>query len=47
VPSLSAIPHGAWLALIVAELICSLGLILPAFRKSVARAAPLAEISDR
>ena len=31
VPSLKAIPHGVWLAMSVFELLCSLGLILPAF----------------
>lgn len=42
VPSLSAIPHGAWLAMIGIELLCSLGLILPAFKKSLAILAPIA-----
>jgi peptidoglycan/LPS O-acetylase OafA/YrhL len=42
VPSLSAIPHGAWLAMIGIELLCSLGLILPAFKKSLAILAPVA-----
>ena len=42
VPSLKAIPHGAWLALSVFELLCTLGLILPAFNKSLAILAPVA-----
>jgi len=41
VPSLSAIPHGVWLALSVFELLFSVGLILPAFKKSLAKLAPL------
>jgi len=44
VPSLSAIPHEGWLALIVYELLCSLGLILPALDKSLAILAPIAAI---
>jgi hypothetical protein len=42
VPSLKAIPHGVWLAMIVIELLCSLGLILPAFNKHLAILAPIA-----
>lgn len=42
VPSLSAIPHGAWLAMSGIELLCSLGLVLPAFKKSLAILAPVA-----
>jgi hypothetical protein len=41
VPSLSAIPHSVWLALIVVELLCSIGLIVPAFSQRLARLAPL------
>jgi hypothetical protein len=41
-PSLDAIPHGIWLALIPIELLCSLGLVLPAFHKPLALAAPIA-----
>jgi hypothetical protein len=44
VPSLKAIPHEAWLALIVIELLCSLGLILPALNKHLAILAPIAAI---
>jgi len=42
VPSLSAIPHGIWLGMSVLELLCSLGLIVPAFHKSLAFLIPLA-----
>ena len=42
VPSLKAIPHGAWLAMSVFELLCSLGLILPVFNKSLSILAPIA-----
>ncbi len=42
VPSLKAIPHGVWLAMSVFELLCSLGLILPAFNKRLAVVAPIA-----
>jgi DoxX-like family len=41
-PSLKAIPHGVWLAMSVFELLCSLGLILPAFYKPLAILAPIA-----
>jgi hypothetical protein len=42
VPSLSAIPHGAWLALIAIELLCAIGLIVPAFSRRLAALAPAA-----
>ncbi len=35
VPSLSAIPHGVWLSMSVLEVLCSLGLVLPALSKSL------------
>jgi hypothetical protein len=41
-PSLKAIPHGVWLALAVFELLCCLGLILPAFSSPLAILAPIA-----
>lgn len=41
-PSLAAIPHGAWLAMSVIELLCALALILPAFNKSLAILVPVA-----
>ncbi|PRQ08147.1 DoxX family protein [Enhygromyxa salina] len=44
VPSLSAMPHAAWLALSVIELLCSLALILPAFNKRLAKLAPIAAV---
>jgi hypothetical protein len=42
VPSLKAIPHGVWMALIGLELLCSVGLILPAFSTRLAILAPIA-----
>jgi hypothetical protein len=44
VPSLSAIPHGVWLSMSVIELLCAVGLILPAFNKSLGFLAPLAAV---
>lgn len=44
VPSLSAIPHGVWLAMSVIELICVLGLVLPTFNKRLGILAPIAAI---
>src|SRR5688572_1713754 len=41
VPSLQAIPQAAWMALIGLELLCSLGLILPAFSRNLTRLIPL------
>jgi hypothetical protein len=43
-PSLSAIPNGVWLAMSVVELLCAVGLILPAFNKSLGLLAPAAAI---
>lgn len=42
VPSLKAIPHEVWLAMIVFELLCSLSLVLPAVNKRLAILAPIA-----
>ena len=42
VPSLSAMPHAAWLALAVVELLCVLGLVLPALNRRLAMLIPLA-----
>ena len=42
VPSLKAIPHGVWLALSAIEIVCSLGLVLPALHGSLAILAPVA-----
>jgi uncharacterized membrane protein len=44
VPSLNAIPHRAWLAMGLIELLFSLGLILPAFNKSLGILAPVAAL---
>lgn len=44
VPSLSAIPHGVWMALIVVEILCSLGLVVPAFYRPLAFLVPLAAV---
>jgi hypothetical protein len=44
VPSLSAIPHGLWLAMSVFELLLSLALVLPAFYKPLAILAPIAAL---
>jgi hypothetical protein len=41
-PSLSAIPHGVWLTMSFLEILCSLGLILPAFNKSFGISVPIA-----
>ncbi len=44
VPSLSAMPHGVWLALSVVELACVVGLIIPALYKPLAFLAPVAAV---
>ena len=44
VRSLSAIPHGAWMAMSIVELVCALGLVLPAFTKVPARWTPIAAV---
>jgi hypothetical protein len=44
VPSLAAIPHGAWLAISVVELACVVGLLVPALYKPLAVLAPLAAV---
>lgn len=41
-PSLKVIPHGVWLGMSVFELLCSLGLILPALGTPLALLAPMA-----
>jgi hypothetical protein len=43
-PSLKAIPQGAWMALIAIELLCAVGLILPAINKSLGILAPIAAL---
>jgi hypothetical protein len=42
VPSLTAIPNSAWLALAIIELVCSVGLVLPAVNRSLAIVTPVA-----
>ena len=44
VPSLSAIPHGVWLALIGLELACAAALVVPAMSKRLGRLVPLGAI---
>jgi hypothetical protein len=44
VPSLSALPHGAWLAMSVLELACVVGLLVPAVSKRLGRLAPIAAV---
>jgi hypothetical protein len=44
VPSLSAIPHGLWLAMSIFELLCCVGLILPALSASLGMLAPIAAL---
>ena len=43
-PSLKAIPNGAWLTLAGVELLCALCLILPAFHKPLVLLVPIAAI---
>ena len=43
-PSLAAIPQGAWLGISVVELACVVGLVIPALYKPLAVLAPLAAI---
>ena len=42
VASLKAIPHGVWLGMSVVEILCAVGLILPAFNKRLSIAVPIA-----
>lgn len=42
--SLKAIPPGVWLTMAVIELICSMGLIVPAFSKRLGIIAPIAAV---
>src|SRR5262245_45231092 len=42
VPSLSAIPHGVWLALSAVEILCAVGLIIPVFSRRFGRMVPIA-----
>lgn len=43
-PSLGSIPDSAWLALAVVELLCSVGLLLPAINRQLGFLAPLAAL---
>ncbi len=43
-PSLGSIPNGVWLAMSIVELLCALGLIVPAFYKPLAILAPVAAL---
>lgn len=42
VPSLKAIPHGIWMAMIPFELLCSLALVLPVFPNFPTNIVPIA-----
>ena len=42
VPTLSALPHELWLAMIGMELLCVMGFILPIFSKRLGKGAPFA-----
>ena len=44
VPALKAIPHGAWLGLSVLEILCAIGLVLPALSKPLGILAPIAAV---
>jgi hypothetical protein len=44
IPSLNAIPPGAWLALSVVEIVCALLLLLPLLNKRLGKFVPLAAI---
>ena len=44
VESLNVIPYGVWLVIIVIELMCSLGLILAAFNKTLGKLVPVAAV---
>lgn len=41
IASLKVIPHGIWLAMSIIEILCAIGLILPAFNKDLAKLAPI------
>jgi len=41
-PSLGTIPHGVWLGMSIVELLCVVGLIVPAISKRLAILAPIA-----
>lgn len=41
-PSIAAIPDGAWLAMSVLELLCAAGLIIPLLQRSLGKLVPVA-----
>lgn len=41
-PSLEAIPSGAWLAMSFVEILCALALVVPAFQRRLASLVPVA-----
>ncbi|HEX5787285.1 MAG TPA: DoxX family protein [Woeseiaceae bacterium] len=43
-PSLGAIPNAAWLGLAVIELLCAAALVIPMFKASLSRLAPIAAL---
>ena len=42
VPSLAAIPHGVWLSLAAVEVLCAMGLVIPALRPQLGVLVPVA-----
>ncbi|WP_417465685.1 DoxX family protein [Kordiimonas sp.] len=44
VPSLNVIPHGMWMAMSGVEILCAIGLVVPAFYKPLAFLVPLAAV---
>jgi hypothetical protein len=44
VPSLQVIPHGVWLAMSIFELLCSLSLVLPLFKKKLGKLPSIAAL---
>ncbi len=44
VTSLNAIPHKVWMAMSIIEILCSLGLILALFNKSLGKLIPIAAV---
>ena len=43
-PSLGVIPHGVWLALAVVEILCAIGLVLPAVMKKLKHLVPISAL---
>jgi hypothetical protein len=42
IPSLAAIPQGIWIALIAFEVLCAIGLVIPAVMRSLGYLVPIA-----